>query len=165
MIALGIDPSTKRVAVAGLHENGEVSHQVFRVPADLRGARRLRYIRILLEVELRQWQHVQAVVVEIPWSNPKGPTGNFALMSVTGVLMEAAQAAHHGAAIYDLPTQSWKKDSVGKGNASKTEVMTHAIGLGLDVDDQDVADALCMAQAGWVRWNDAVRSSDARRAA
>ena len=156
MVALGIDPSSKRVAVAGLDENGSVSHQVFRIPDDLRGARRLRYIRILLEVELRQWTQVAVVVVEIPWANS---SSSFVLLSSAGVLMESAQAAHHGAVVLDLTTNSWKRDSVGKGNATKDEVMAHAFGLGLDVEDQDVADALCMAQAGWVRWHDVVRSA------
>lgn len=165
MVALGIDPSTQKIAVAGLHESGDVSHQTFRVPADLRGARRLRHIRILLEVELRQWSPVPVVVVEIPWANPKKGGSSFALLASAAVLMEAAQAAHHGAVVLDMPTQSWKSDSVGSGNASKEQVMAHALGLGYDGADQDVADALCMAQSGWVRWHHAVRATEARRAA
>lgn len=154
MVSLGIDPSTAKVAVASLADTGAVDHDTYRIPSDVRGARRLRYIRQLLSVELRRFEQVAVIVVEIPWS-PRSRGTSFSLMGSAAVLMEAAQCAHHGAVVLELPTQSWKADSVGNGNASKAEVMAHAIGLGLDVDDQDVADALCMAQAGWVAWHKA----------
>ena len=164
MVSLGIDPSTQKIAVAGLDEDGSVSHQVFYVPGDVAGARRLRYIRQVLAVELRQWPTVPVIVVEIPWS-PRSRGTSFSLLASAAVIMEAAQYAHHDAVVLDTPTASWKDDSIGDGRASKQDVMTHAIGLGLEVDDQDVADALCMAQAGWVRWHAAVRRSELRRAA
>lgn len=164
MTALGIDPSTQKIAVSGLDESGEVSHQVFRVPDDVVGARRLRYIRTLLHVELKQWQDVAVIVVEIPWA-PRARGTSFALLASAAVLMESAQAAHHGAVVLDLQTAVWKELSIGRGGASKEDVMAHALGLGLEVDDQDAADALCMAQAGWVKWWHAVRLDEARRAA
>jgi Holliday junction resolvasome RuvABC endonuclease subunit len=77
---------------------------------------------------------------------------SFVLLSIAGVLMEAAQEAFPGAVVLDMPTQSWKRDSVGHGNASKAEVLEHAHGLGLIGNDQDVADALAMAQAGFESW-------------
>lgn len=150
MNAIGIDPSTRRIAIAALTDKGRLKHRILSIP-DTRGAQRLRAIRDATADALTAFSEVAVVVVEIPWANPKFGS-SFALLSTAAVLMEAAQFAHPGAIVLDMPTQSWKTNSVGHGNASKLAVMEHAYGLGLSVADQDVADAICMAQAGWERW-------------
>lgn len=147
---LGIDPSSKKVATSMLATDGSVDFRIAPVPPALRGAHRLHWIRERMKVQLGAFTDVGMIVVEIPWA-PKA-SSSFVLLSIAGVLMEAAQAAQPGAVVMELPTASWKLRSVGHGNASKGECMEHAIGLGLDRDDQDLADALCMCQAGWEMW-------------
>lgn len=150
MIALGIDPSSRKIATVSLGEDGQITTRLLPV-ADERGARRLAFIRSALGVQLSQFKDVAVIVVEVPWANPKMGS-SFVLLSTAGVIMETAQAVHPGAVVLDVPTSSWKLDSVGKGNASKAEVLEHAQARGLDGDDQDLADALCMAECGWYRW-------------
>jgi Holliday junction resolvasome RuvABC endonuclease subunit len=157
---LGIDPSSRRIAVAALKDNGDIAHHVQIIP-DLRGARRLHFIRRVIVESLQGYGQPAVVVVEIPWAPPTrkrkdGKTvqggSSFVLLSIAGVLMEAAQEAFPGAVVLDMPTQSWKRDSVGRGNASIPEYVEHAQGLGMVGDDIDVAAALCMAQAGFESW-------------
>jgi Holliday junction resolvasome RuvABC endonuclease subunit len=152
MIALGIDVSTRKLAIAGLREDGTITHHALSLDPDRRGARRLREARTTAWAVLDGYrlQDVCCVVVEIPWAANKS---NFALLAIAGVVMEAAQAALPQAVILDVPTPSWKSETVGHGNATKLEVGDHAAGLGYDGSDQDVADALCMAQMAWDRWS------------
>jgi len=151
MIALGIDVSTKKLAIAGLREDGSITHHVMMLDPDRRGARRLREARTTAWAVLDSYrlQEVCCVAVEIPWAANKS---NFALLAIAGVAMEAAQAALPGAVILDVPTPTWKSETVGHGNATKLEVADHAAGLGYEGGDQDVADALCMAQLAWDRF-------------
>lgn len=148
MIALGCDVSTKKLAFAGLREDGSITSHVLSLDPNRRGAHRLREARTTAWAVLDSYrlQEVCAVVVEIPWA---GSSPSFSLLGIAAVVMEAAQAALPGAVVLDAPTQVWKRESVGHGNASKGEVADHAAGLGYEGGDQDVADALCMAQAGW----------------
>lgn len=152
MICIGIDPSSKRIAVAALADDGDIDHHVRRIAPNLRGAQRLTAIRGGLVRDLiSRYDRPLVIVVEIPWANPKSGS-SFVLMSIAGVLLEAAQNAHPDSVVIEMPTQVWKADSVGNGNASKAAVLEHAQALGMRGDDQDVADALCMAQAGWHAW-------------
>jgi Holliday junction resolvasome RuvABC endonuclease subunit len=144
---LGIDPSSRRIAVAALKDNGDIAHHVQVIP-NLRGARRLHLIRRVMVESLQGYGNPSCVVVEIPW----GRTNSFVLHSIAGVLMEAAQEAFPHAVVLDMPTQVWKRESVGKGNASIPEYVAHAQGLGMVGDDIDVAAALCMAQAAFESW-------------
>jgi Holliday junction resolvasome RuvABC endonuclease subunit len=158
MVAIGIDPSTTRVAIASLDESGEVDHRILPIP-DSRGARRFRHTRDIAESALRLYDDVAVIAVEIPWSS-NGTA--FSLMGGAAVLCEVAQHVHPGAVVIELPTQVWKKDSVGAGNASKAAYIAHAIGLGATTNDEDACAALCIAQAAWVRWQ---RAIDQERAA
>lgn len=153
MICLGIDPSSKRLAFAALKDDGDIAHHVVVIPDELRGAQRLHSIRRVTVESLQGYGMPVVIVVEIPWANPKAGGSSFVLLSIAGVLMEAAQEACPYAVVLDMPTQVWKRDSVGNGNASKADVLTHAQALGMVGTDQDVADALCMAQAGWGAWS------------
>lgn len=151
MIALGIDVSTKKLAIAGLREDGSITHHVLMLDPNRRGAQRLREARTTAWAVLDGYrlQDVCAVVVEIPWAANKS---SFALLSVAGVVMEAAQAALPNAVVLDVPTPTWKSETVGHGNATKLEVLDHVRGLGYGGADQDVADALCMAEVAWNRF-------------
>lgn len=69
--------------------------------------------------------------------------------------LEAALATvlPHVAPPVPLEPAAWKKDTVGHGNATKTEVMAWAQGFvrGARVGGQDAADALAIAVAGCMR--------------
>lgn len=151
MIALGVDVSTKRLAIAGLRADGSITSHALSLDPNRRGAHRLREARTTAWAVLDGYrlQEACAVVVEIPWAANKS---SFALLSVAAVVLEAAQAALPGAVVMDVPTPTWKLETVGHGNATKAEVMGHVRGLGYEGEDQDVADALCMAQVAWNRW-------------
>jgi Holliday junction resolvasome RuvABC endonuclease subunit len=160
VIALGIDPGSRRTAVSGLTDAGAVTSRVLAIPADLRGARRLVHARNVLAAHLAEHRDVAVVAVEIPWG---GARSSFVLLSLAGVILEAAQTAHPGAVVLELTTGEWKRETVGHGAATKEAVLEHAHGIGLVGDDQDAADALCMAQAAFERWTRALEQ--ARRAA
>lgn len=156
LTALGIDPSSKKIATAGLDEDGNITTRLLPVPAALRGAQRLAYIRSALSVQLSQFRDVAVIVVEIPWAHPRP---SFVLLSIAGVILEAAQSTHPDVEVLGATTGEWKLATVGKGNASKADVLGHAHGRGYFGEDQDIADALAMAEMGWGRWHGAVRAA------
>lgn len=158
MIALGVDVSTKKIAFSTIDDDGRIVPNVHILLGDHRGARRLCEARRIARTQARRYSDLAVAVVEIPWARSGS---SFALLSIAAVCLEAVQAEHPGAVVLDLPTQSWKLDSVGRGNASKDECMAYAHGLGMMGADQDVADATCMAQAAWYRWSKAIRSAAA----
>ncbi len=164
MIALGIDVSTRLLAVAAIDDTGD--HHTVSIPLDpsLRGAQRLTAARgALLHTLARDTKlHANAAMVEIPWAK-RG--SSFALLSMAGVCLEVTQHALRGCVVMDVPTQTWKRESVGNGNASKDAVMVHARGLGYTGGSQDEADALCMAQAAMERLLRTVGRDDTVRAA
>jgi Holliday junction resolvasome RuvABC endonuclease subunit len=149
MIALGADVSTKKIALAALRDDGTFKlHNIAVI--DARGARRLMQVRAAVRVAVMgRFPETAVAAVEIPWA---ASASSFSLLAIAAVTLEAIQAAVPGAVVLDVPTQTWKKDSVGHGNASKADVLAHAQGLGYQGDDQDSADALCMAQGAWERW-------------
>lgn len=153
MVSLGIDVSASKLAFASLGENGEVRHFRHFVLPGIAGARRLAACRLgTTTVIERHFPDACVVIVENPWPG-------HVLLSIGAVVLEAAQAALPGAVVMDVQAATWKLDSLGNGRASKAAGMEHALALGLLVEDQDCADALCMAQAGWHRWNRDVRES------
>ena len=58
------------------------------------------------------------------------------------------EKAEHPVSVFTLPVPTWKKHSVGKGNATKAEVMQWANAHGYEGNHQDAADAWCIAHAG-----------------
>lgn len=152
MIWLGIDVSSRKLAIAGIRESGSITYHAIPIAAGTAGARRLREARDATWAVMGAYRDDGATVtVEIPWASSKGGS-SFVLLSIAAVALEASQAAIPGAVVMDVPTSSWKMESVGYGNASKDDVMRHAAGLGYAGADQDVADALCIAQCGMERW-------------
>lgn len=149
LVCLGIDVSSTKIAVGAIREDGSIAYHAAALPLGA-GARRLLTGLEATRAVLHPYRAVAAViVVEIPWASG---ASSFALLSMAGVAMAAAQQACPGAVVTDCPTPTWKLESVGRGNATKQDVMVHAHALGYTGVDQDVADALCMAQCGWVRW-------------
>lgn len=152
MLALGIDISTRKIAVVGITERGDLHTHAIGVPAGRTGAQRLCVMRTVLASSLKaeRWQDTCVALVEIPWA---AGSSSFALLSATGVVLETVQAQFPGAIVMDVPTPSWKRETVGHGMAPKQDCMTYAQGIGYDGTDQDLADAACMASAAWGRWH------------
>lgn len=149
---IGIDVSTRKVAIAGLRRDGSITHHALDINPSARGAHRLRAARDAAWAVLDTYRaQTPIALIEIP-RGPQARGSGFSLLACAAVVMEAAQAAIPGAVVMEVVTSKWKVESVGFGNATKEECMEHAKGLGYDGADQDVADALCMAQAAANRW-------------
>lgn len=149
LVCLGIDVSSTKIAIGGIREDGSIVYHAAALPLG-RGARRLLTGLEATQTVLHPYRATAAViVVEIPWASG---SSSFALLSMAGVALAGAQRTCPGAIVTDCPTPTWKLESVGRGNATKADVMAHAHALGYTGVDQDVADAVCMAQCGWARW-------------
>lgn len=149
MIALGCDVSTKKVAIAGIREDGTQTHHTLLLDHNQRGARRLVEARSVAFTVLRGYRaECHSVMVEEAW---KGDIQRIAI-----VVSEAAQAALPGALVWTASPGMWKRETIGDGAATKDVVMAAAQGLGYEGRDQDLADALVMAQCAWERWNRAL---------
>lgn len=114
-----------------------------------RGAARLSGIRAkfmdsLAEIEPNMRPTV--VIVE----NPTVVRTDFRLLTLCGVVMEAIYTSY-GCVVLELTSSQWKKETVGRGNAGKPEVLERARQLGYLGNLQDEADALCMAHSALAR--------------
>lgn len=158
MIALGIDVSTTKIAIGGIREDVSLVTKALELDPNARAARRLVGARLIAYAALGGHAgECCACVVE----NPLNRRPNMQLLGVAFVVIEAAQAAMPGAIVMDAHVGTWKKEALGDGHggASKDEVMAHAIALGYQGDDQDIADALVMADCAWGRWHRATRNT------
>lgn len=154
MIAIGCDVSTRKIAVAGIREDGSLVTRALELDPNARGARRLVGARMVAYAAFAP--HVAeccACVVE----NPLVRRADMRLVGVACVVIEAAQSAMPGAVVMDVHVGTWKREVLGDGHggAPKSEVMAHARGLGYQGDDQDIADALALATCAWERWHGA----------
>jgi Holliday junction resolvasome RuvABC endonuclease subunit len=147
----GIDVSSQKgIAFAWLDAGGNITYRKLHTDLELRGARRLVQIRAAsTALAVRQMGNTGCCLVEIPWA---ARDDSFVLLSITGVVLEAVQAGAPHLAVMEVPTAQWKRWSVGKGNASKDEYRRHALNLGYEGNDEDIAAAVCMAQAAWNRY-------------
>lgn len=145
---LGIDVSGPKLALGYYGADGNLDWATF--ACQRRGPSRLVYWRQAIHDRPHLFDDVVTVIVEIPWAAARS---SWTLLSIAGVVVEAC-AATCGAPVMEMSTGTWKKLSVGHGNAMKPQVLEHAQKLGYTGTDQDVADALCMAQAGWKRYED-----------
>lgn len=152
--AVGIDVSTKRLAFATVTADGGAGRmRVADIESSDRGARRLARARACAFSMTRQFPDAYVYAVEVPFTKHQ----SFALMGIAAVVLEAVQAAVPDAVVLEVSTGVWKKSTVGFGNATKDHVMGHAHDLGYAGDDQDLADALCIAEFAHEAWVDEVR--------
>lgn len=70
------------------------------------------------------------------------------LMYVAGVVQAALFEALGGVPVWTVPTSTWKKNSVGYGNASKEQVRAWVLRQDQRPATQDECDAYAMACAG-----------------
>jgi len=158
VIALGIDCAlSKPIALASLDDQGDIRTRTVPVPKRVNGAPRLAAIRSAMSVVVSQFDPV-VVVVETPYGR-RMSRGLMSSLQAQGVILEAVQAALPGALVLDLSPDDWKKHSVGRAKATRDEYIAHAQGLGLDSDDEDLASAVCQAQAGMELWLRETRSA------
>lgn len=154
MIALGIDISTKKIAVAGIREDGSIVTKGFELDPKARGARRLVGARLTAYAALGEHDREAAIIVV---ENPRTRGGDMGLLGTAFVVVEAAQAACTNVVVMDVYPASWKKAVLGYGRADKLDALRFAHGLGYVGGDDDIADALCIAQLGWMRWEQMTR--------
>ena len=161
MVGLGIDVSTKRIAIAALPEPGtefpfgvRVKYDVLELERGYGAQLRSRARWATQDYIGRMFPGAAVALVEI--ARP-----GYTLMALSASVAEAVcTATHRGAIVLEEQPATWKVNSIGKGNARKPEIMEWVRDTyGYDGDDQDVADAVAMAHAGWVLWGKRMRSA------
>ena len=75
-----------------------------------------------------------------------GPGSNKELIQAVGVTLEAL-AYENTCPILEIPIGTWKREAVGRGNATKEECWGAAVAVGGRPANQDEADAICVAVA------------------
>lgn len=78
---------------------------------------------------------------------PSGRFPNPQLMYAAGVI-QAALFETLACPVWSIPSGRWKRATVGVGNATKAQVRAWADARRFCVNDQDEADAICIAVAG-----------------
>lgn len=148
MIAWGVDVSTKRIAIGGVDGDDRIFSTSLDVDPTLRGAQRLVAVRRAAQQagwRLSQMMAGQprAILVEDPTF---GGRSNPPLIQAFGVTLEA-MAFDYVCPVLEIPVGTWKKEVLGKGNAMKDAIWTHAVQAGGHPANQDEADAICVALA------------------
>ena len=141
----GIDVSTKRIAIAcygdGVADVGSVD-----IKQDVRGAARLvRVRRAALKAARRHVHYPSLIVVE---DANVGAAANKPLIQAVGVVLEAMAYAYT-CPVAESPIGTWKKAALGRGNAVKADVWEGALAHGFAPENQDEADAACVAVAAY----------------
>lgn len=162
----GLDVSTKQVALAALHDDGRFETKTLCVAAPP-GTRRLWLAYNALTPWVRgiaRHRPPRVVFVE----RPRGAITHASLLDMIGVVKASIYAGLEGLTpfevlVTDIPIGTWKKNSVGFGNASKEQIRDWAEDFGIDpTASEDECDALGVAVAGQVSVTE--RTSVARAA-
>lgn len=153
-VVFGVDASTRAVSVAVLNDGAPSSLRVecrtvvIDAKGKLRGAERCLAHRRALDGFLADLTASGGPVDLIAVEQPVGAHVAPASLMCLGVLL-ASLADVVGCPVVELTPTMWKKAALGKGNASKADVMRWAwVAYGHDGDVQDEADALGVAVAG-----------------
>jgi Holliday junction resolvasome RuvABC endonuclease subunit len=153
----GIDPGSLGAGLAALDDDGNLQTRHITIRSDLEIPDRF----VALRNQARLWlsglvdDGCWCVVVERPGTRFGGAT----LMGSYGVLVEAARSVLP-CPVLTLASGEWKRHALGNGAAKKADVMAGARLLGYTGGIQDVADAVCIAEAGRV-----ITQRELRRAA
>jgi Holliday junction resolvasome RuvABC endonuclease subunit len=149
MVSLGIDISTRRIAIGGIRDDNTLVTKMLELNPAARGARRLVGARMTAHAALGAHAGEALVIVV---ERPNHRSNGMALLGLAFCVIEAAQAACPGAIVMDCPPSTWKAQVLGHGHADKQAALAFAADLGHETNDDDVADALCLAEYGWARW-------------
>lgn len=147
---IGLDPSSIKAGIAAINDvTGEVrTHEIHIKGREF--ARRYVDMRIAIRLFLTPFADdgVWACVVERPTTRNSGAT----LGGAFGVAMEAAASILPGGAVHDLSPQQVDAIAGVKRIPKQRKACTRAraLILGYDGLSQDVADAVCCAQAARV---------------
>jgi Holliday junction resolvasome RuvABC endonuclease subunit len=143
----GIDPAISRQAVAFAPvDGGPVEVRTLLTDSEAREGQRLGWLDRQLRIAARQWaaEYPPACV----WvEQPSGRFRNLGLVYATGVV-QAALFETLACPVWTMPSSTWKRRTVGAGNATKPQVLAWVTRLGVDVASQDEADAVAIAGAG-----------------
>jgi Holliday junction resolvasome RuvABC endonuclease subunit len=143
----GIDPAISRVAFACADlESETVEVETLLTATDAREGERLGLLDRQVRIFARQLagRYRPAVI----WIEQ--PSGRFRALQLTyavGVL-QAALFETLACPVWTIPSSTWKQRTIGRGNATKEQVRTYIDRLGVNVRDQDEADAAAIALAG-----------------
>lgn len=153
----GVDPGTRRVAIASISREGERRGWEVPIPA-LDGGERLAAIFMLTSMALREllqerWDLLPGVVLV---EQPSGAQANPSLSYATGAIMAAVSSVvgAFGAKVETVPSGKWKKLVCGHGGIKKPKpnssveypVLGWARGMGYSGVSWDVADAWAIAE-------------------
>lgn len=152
---VGIDPSSRAVGLAAIHENGGLRHRSIHATGDV--ADRFVWLRR----EIRGWlapfadDGVWCVVIEDPAMHLAGST----LRASLGVVLEAARSILPTTAIHVLKSKQIKRQAFGDGAGNKDDLMAAARLLGYEGFGQDAADAVCCADVARILTDHALKGA------
>lgn len=153
MLILGVDPAATRLAFVAHHESGWQWWKFTLGDRSSPGAcyRAKLATREVLE-DLRGHQDaVSLAFIESPVVGRGGVKSTVVQAFTSGVVQSELVEAGFG--VHLVPVQTWKKQVIGKGNATKTEVVEWGESKGFKhlkaaKMDQDVVDATAIATYG-----------------
>jgi Holliday junction resolvasome RuvABC endonuclease subunit len=143
LFALGVDCSTLATAMVVLDHTGYYQHRLVAHDTREQGARRLMQIRAAVGgvLDLAQWD-LTVAAVEVPLNHNR----SFALESCAAVVMECVQTRYPHLIVLDPTPNEWQTDTIGSGKDAKDRSLAHAAANGFDTDDDNLADAYCIAE-------------------
>lgn len=143
----GVDPQVGVVAFAFADvSNKDVEVETLVTDSEAREGQRFGWLDRQVRIYAKQVARVYppaCVWVE----QPSGPFDNLQLKYAVGVI-QAALYESLGCPVWTIPSSKWKQRSVGRGNATKPDVMGWVHRLDPDIASQHEADAFCIAWAG-----------------
>jgi Holliday junction resolvasome RuvABC endonuclease subunit len=145
VIILGVDIGTRRLGLALLDADTEKlrAHYAVELPRD-------PVNRLAAAYDQAQLVAAPTVVVV-----PEQPSGRYVHASLLEVLGAFKAGCTHAAWVHPgLPPSQWKRDSVGRGTASKPEYVAWAQhAYHVQTTDDDICAAIGIAHAGRLWWN------------
>lgn len=142
-----IDPALSRVAFAFAPlDGGPIVVETLTTATDAREGERLGLLDRQVRIYARQ--RAAEFAPAVVWvEQPSGRFRNLGLTYAVGVI-QAALFEALACPVWTIPSSTWKRSTVGAGNATKEQVAAWVIAQGADFNGQDEADAYCIAAAG-----------------
>lgn len=152
----GVDPSTKRCAIATITPDGERRVETVSFPTRVEGAERLQAI---YEGVQALWTEIGSRTAYVAVEQPSGAKQNPQLVYAVGVTLAAVASVDclEAPVIETVPSSTWKKRVCGSGAIRKPKpagpeeyaVLMWAREAGYEGDSWDEADAWAIAE--WAR--------------